>query len=88
MLCEIYRSDRKSETYLYLMHGQVFDELPAALRQAFGTPSLVMRLKLDPGRPLAHADVGEVMHHLREEGFYLQLPPEIPVEEEITRRLS
>ena len=88
VLCEVYRSDRKSETYLYLMHGKAFDELPAALRQTFGTPSLVMRLKLDPGRRLAHADVDEVMDRLREEGFYLQLPPEISVEEDITRRLS
>ena len=88
LLCNVYRSDRKAETYLYLPHGGSFDDLPEALRRTFGPPAHVMQLRLSANRPLARADVRQVMEQLETQGFYLQLPPELPVEEEIGRRFS
>lgn len=88
MLCSIYRSGKKAETYLYLADGLVFDDLPAELRVAFGEPVFVMRLRLDEGRRLARVDVRLVLERLREPGWFLQLPPERPVEEEISRRFA
>ena len=87
-LCTVYRSDRKAETYLYLAQGYAFEDLPAELRQAFGEPAFVMHLNLGADRRLAHVDTGSVLRRLEADGYYLQLPPEIPVEEEITRRFS
>jgi hypothetical protein len=87
-LCKIYRSGKKAETYLYLAEGLAFDDLPAELRAAFGDPAFVMQLRLDEGRRLARVDVRLVLERLREPGYFLQLPPELPVEDEIARRIS
>jgi uncharacterized protein YcgL (UPF0745 family) len=86
--CKVYRSDKKAETYLYLSDTLDFDELPAELQQSFGTPALVMHLNLSADRKLARVDIGKVLENLAETGFYLQLPPKLPVEEEIARRFS
>ena len=87
-LCTVYRSDRKAETYLYLAQGHAFEDLPSELRRAFGEPAFVMHLNLGADRRLARVDTRSVLKHLDADGYYLQLPPEIPVEEELTRRFS
>lgn len=87
-LCTVYRSEKKPETYLYLAAGTSFDDLPEGLRKVFGAPVFVMSLKLDPGRRLARVSAAEVLESLRDPGYFLQLPPELPVEEEISRRFS
>lgn len=75
MNCVVFRSSRKNYTYLYLRAGLEFDDLPMALRGAFGQPEFVMELELSPERKLASENALEVLEHLRENGFYLQLPP-------------
>lgn len=87
-LCTVYRSVRKADTYLYLAESMDFEDLPEPLRQAFGEPAHVMFLDLTPGRRLAHADPAEVLRALQDPGYYLQLPPKLSIEEEITRGLS
>lgn len=87
-LCTIYRSAKKAETYLYLADELDFTDLPVALQESFGTPALVMNLKLSADRKLARVDVDKVLESLVEKGYYLQLPPKLPVEEEIARRFS
>ena len=86
--CTVYRSDKKAETYLYLADKTAFDDLPEELRERFGEPALVMRLKLSADLKLARADVEKVLENLEEQGFYLQLPPKLPIEEEISRQFS
>ena len=86
--CKVFRSDKKSETYLYLAAGCEFADLPAELQQHFGEPAFVMSLKLSADRKLARVDVEKVLQGLQESGYYLQLPPKLPVEEEITKWLS
>ena len=78
----------KAETYLYLADSQDFDDLPGPLRQRFGEPVFVMRLELSAQRKLARVDVERLIESLERDGFYLQLPPKLPVEEEIARRFS
>ena len=34
----VFRSGRKAETYLYMPATAEFEDLPASLRQQFGTP--------------------------------------------------
>jgi uncharacterized protein YcgL (UPF0745 family) len=85
--CKVYRSEKKAETYLYLADNLPFDELPAELRGQFGEATFVLSLELSAERKLARVDVSRVIEGLAESGYYLQLPPKIPVEEEITRHL-
>jgi uncharacterized protein YcgL (UPF0745 family) len=87
-LCTVYRSGKRAEIYLYLARGRAFDDLPGELRAAFGEPVFVMQLKLDEGRRLAHVDVRLVLQRLEDPGYFLQLPPELSVEEEISRRFA
>jgi len=75
MKCSVVRSNLKDFTYIYLRDGYDFDELPGALRQAFGKPEFVINLELTPDRRLALEDVEQVMRNLAEQGYHLQLPP-------------
>ncbi|WP_457672987.1 YcgL domain-containing protein [Thiolapillus sp.] len=75
--CWIYRSSKKDEMYLYLTREDDFEAVPELLMRRFGTPTLVMELELHEQRPLARADVARVMAQLAEEGYYLQMPPQL-----------
>jgi uncharacterized protein YcgL (UPF0745 family) len=88
MLCKVYRSDRRQETYLYLRNDLDFQDLPGPLQAHFGPPYFVMPLVLNNRRTLSRVDVRQVITALEAEGYFLQLPPELPVEEEIARRFS
>lgn len=85
--CKVFRSEKKSETYLYLAETLSFDDLPEELRHQFGEATFVLRLELSADRKLARVDVVKVLESLGKSGYYLQLPPKLPVEEEITRHL-
>jgi len=63
--------------YLYLAEEDNFETIPKPLLDRFGQATLVMELELHPGRDLAREDVTEVMANLREQGFHLQIPPNI-----------
>ena len=75
MKCSVWKSPGKEFTYVYLAEGQNFDDLPIALRKAFGEPERVMDLDLSAGRKLAYEDIEQVRHNLAEQGYHLQLPP-------------
>jgi len=75
MKCSVVRSSLKDYTYIYLLAGQDFDDLPVALRQVFGEPEFVMNLELTPKRKLAYEDIKQVMFNLSEQGYHLQMPP-------------
>jgi uncharacterized protein YcgL (UPF0745 family) len=87
MNCQVLRSEKKDETYLFLTENQSFDELPEGLRAMFGEPIFVLDLQLSPKSKLARVDVNSVLESLRERGYFLQLPPKLPVEEEISIQL-
>jgi hypothetical protein len=87
-LSKVYRSEKRAETYLYLAHDRAFDDLPADFRRAFGEPVFVMHLQLRPDRPLARVPVERVIEALADQGYFVQLPPELPIEDEIARRFS
>jgi len=88
MKCRIYRSENKPETYLYLADKFAVEDLPEELQQVFGEPRFVMSLLLSPQRKLAQVDVSTVMTALESNGYFLQLPPKTPTEEQITQWLS
>ena len=75
MKCTVFRSSLKDFTYIYLLAGHDFDDVPDSLRNVFGQPEVVMDLELTPDRKLAYSDVKQVMENLSEKGYHLQLPP-------------
>ena len=83
--CLVYRSSKKQETYLFLPVGGVYEDLPEDLRAMFGDPALVMKLDLDADTRLAQAEAPRVIEALETEGYFLQLPPNTPVEELLNR---
>jgi uncharacterized protein YcgL (UPF0745 family) len=88
MNCRIFRSERKSETYLFLAADRLFEDLPENLRTAFGEPVFVMDLTLTADSNLARMNARSVLECLQEQGYFLQLPPKLPLEEEISQRFS
>lgn len=75
MFCTIYRSSKRELTYLYLDQKHDFSGIPAALMQGFGKPEVAMILSLDGSKKLANADADKVALAIKEQGYYLQLPP-------------
>ncbi|KAA9001772.1 hypothetical protein FJU30_05635 [Affinibrenneria salicis] len=83
MFCVIYRSTKRDQTYLYVEKKDDFSRVPPELMKSFGTPRLAMLLPLDGSKKLASADIEKVKQSLREQGFYLQVPP--PLESLLTQ---
>src|SRR5690554_8214386 len=75
LLCEVFKSSRKDEMYLYDDKRDGLAEVAQLLLERFGKPISVMTLILTPQRSLGRAQAGDVMTAIREQGLYLQLPP-------------
>lgn len=75
MYCAIYKSSKKDSTYLYVNRKDDFSDVPEQLLQSFGNPQFVMMVNLEKREKLAIADINKVRDSLKNEGFYLQLPP-------------
>lgn len=73
--CRVYKSTRRDELYVYLRRESTLDEIPEALQRLTGRLEFVMDLDLHQGLKLARSDVDAVMASLREQGYYLQMPP-------------
>jgi uncharacterized protein YcgL (UPF0745 family) len=76
MQCFVYKSLRKSDTYLFVTQKGEFSHIPSALMKVFGTPEFAMEFELTPNRKLAAANAREVIEFLSQQGFYLQMPAE------------
>lgn len=75
--CWIYKSNKKEEMYLYMSQEDHFDDLPSELITMFGAPSFVMELALTPDKKLAKENSITVIQNLEQQGFHLQLPPDL-----------
>ncbi|WP_434926234.1 YcgL domain-containing protein [Shewanella sp. HL-SH8] len=75
MICAVYKSSLKVETYLFVEKRDVFDAVPDALMKMFGAPKLVMLVPLSKRESLALADIEKVKSELLAKGYYLQVPP-------------
>ncbi len=78
MKCYVYKSSRRSDTYVYLAAPDQFASLPEILRHQLGVLSFVLELELTAERRLAQADAATVMANISDKGYYLQLPPDGP----------
>lgn len=75
LISQIYRSSKKEGAYLYTVMGADLKDLPEALLVQLGKLEPAMVLKLDENRKLAAADAKKVIQCLKENGYYLQMPP-------------
>lgn len=78
MKCNIYRSQRKNDTYLYVRidgDKDLLDTLPDELLKPLGDLELSMTLDLDERDSLARVDIEKVKTGLKERDCFLQLPP-------------
>ena len=81
MFCHIYRSNRKFDTYLYLVDKDDFSIIPADLLRVFGPPEFSFSFDLKPDRKLAREETCEVLENLDSQGYHLQLRDDILVEQ-------
>lgn len=75
LLCQVYRSARKPETYLYVPKATGLQEVPQALLDQFGDAEVVLTLLLSAERKLARVSASDVLAAIDSQGFYLQMPP-------------
>jgi uncharacterized protein YcgL (UPF0745 family) len=81
MLCHIYRSNHKIDTYLYLLDKDDFSVIPGDLLRVFGPPEFSFSFDLTEERKLAREDSTEVLENLQNQGYHLQLQDDILVEQ-------
>ena len=81
MLCHIYRSSRKLDTYLYLTVKDDFAQVPHDLMSVFGEPEFSFSFDLRADKKLAKEDAAEVLSNLESQGYHLQLQDELLVEQ-------
>jgi len=75
MNCYIYRSSRKVGSYLYITEKNNFSDIPEELLKLLGQVEFAFQLKLNKNKTLANADVKIVLQQLKQQGFFLQMPP-------------
>jgi len=81
MLCHIYRSNRKFDTYLYLVEKDDFSVVPDDLLRIFGEPEFSFSFDLQPERKLAREEASDVLENLQELGYHLQLRDDVLIEQ-------
>ncbi|AXS82076.1 MULTISPECIES: YcgL domain-containing protein [Marinobacter] len=72
----VFRSSKKSDTYIFVRRGQEWEELPESLRGIFGQPVHSMDLVVTPDRKLARTTGKQVLEAIGEKDFFLQMPEE------------
>lgn len=71
----VYRSHKKQWTYLFLPKKDDFSALTDDLKKLLGELDFSFEFKLDQQKKLAQSNSKTVMKQIKENGFYLQLPP-------------
>ena len=75
MLCAVYKSIRKPQTYIFVAKRDDFSQVPTPLLEQFGPPQLVSILNIKETTKMAIAEASRVIKAVTDSGFYLQLPP-------------
>ncbi|MDT8895718.1 YcgL domain-containing protein [Halomonas sp. I1] len=75
VLCEVFKSPRKDEMYLFVDKRMGLAEVPEALLEHFGEPIPAMSLLLTEEKVLARTTGAAIMAAIAEKGYYLQMPP-------------
>lgn len=75
MNCFVYRSNNKPGLYLYLKEKDNFNEVPESLIRLLGETKFSFEFDLERNRKLVRAEAKEVLRIMKENGYFLQMPP-------------
>lgn len=75
LICQVFKSPKKSEMYLYVNKSEGLERVPAALLEMFGQPEPAMVLLITPAKRLARVDTAKLLSEVKAKGYYLQMPP-------------
>lgn len=75
MKCFVYKSIKKTDSYIYISKKDNFEVIPEQLLLIFGKPEFALEFELTEDRKLAAVDAKQVLESLSEQGYYLQMPP-------------
>ncbi|MBD3609994.1 MAG: YcgL domain-containing protein [Gammaproteobacteria bacterium] len=79
MICAIYRSESKTDTYVYVLKQEDeemnLDVIPEAVRKPLGRLTHTMDLDLSARDKLSRVNIEAVKQGLQEQGLYIQMPP-------------
>ncbi|WP_299870966.1 YcgL domain-containing protein [uncultured Cocleimonas sp.] len=75
MNCYVYRSNKKQGMYLYLVERDNFEDVPESLMKLLGEVVFSFEFDLSKDRKLVKAESEEVLRILKENGYFLQMPP-------------
>ena len=73
-IVSVYKTNKRADTYLYVLKTQDLSKLPAGLMEVFGTPVHAMNLLLKKDKTFARFTRQQLVDALNKDGFYLQLP--------------
>ncbi len=77
MHCTILKGSREPELYVYVPFAKAETNIPGELRSRLGKIKEVMSLEITPDKNLARVDPAKVLNEIREQGYFVQLPPVI-----------
>jgi uncharacterized protein YcgL (UPF0745 family) len=78
ILCAVYKSLKRADTYIYVPKKDDFSAIPEPLLERFGAKKLVMQIPLPSTKKLVGVEESKLLAAFEEHGFYLQLPPSTP----------
>lgn len=71
----IYRSEKKTDCYLFLNQPIDKFDLPDVVQKVVGELHFVMELDITPETKLAISNATHVLAAFDQQGFYIQMPP-------------
>jgi uncharacterized protein YcgL (UPF0745 family) len=86
MLVYIYRSNRKPDTYLYLVEKDDFSMVPESLMTVFGEPEFSFSFELSAQKKLIKEDSNTVLENLKGQAYHLQLQSNVLIEQMLTMK--
>lgn len=75
MNCFVYRSNLQVGMYLYLIEKDNFENVPESLKKMLGDMYFSFEFDLSKDRKLVRAESEEVLRIMKENGYFLQMPP-------------
>ena len=77
VLCDVYKSVKQPEVYLYVSKSDGLNRVPVELLERFVDLEFSFTFKLTKNRKLAREDSAKVLANLSSQGYHLQMPPVI-----------
>lgn len=76
MICAVYRSSKRANTYLFLRKKDDFSIIPADLKTLFGTPQLISLLPESKIGKVIAVETQLLAQELADKGYFLWLKSE------------